>query len=601
MLTARPKRVQTPHVHSMNRSYQFTPKKILRGGLIAIFPWLPAYLFERMDFYFGQTIHGFWYYEFSGLRLEADVVSFALGGILIAYLLRPRWAMAQVFLSAVLIYVLFYVACPTYQSGTIWQSECYQQGPDGLAGIRLTMMMFSFGALPTLAKVASKGEGLDRRLSPAIAIFAGIVVTVVMTWFPLTAWFSGVTYLSPLAIFQALILAGVPQLETGILTASIGRSLKIATASGVISLLFISGALGPLLCPGCDRSLLYLLVPAWAFFAFLGGLTVLGYPRLRFHGLPAWFGRIKMESVRRVGVALVLAVCLMTLVAWDYWDPSVLFATSISPGQGNLTLGLPNYPYIAGYYNSSQYRICCVEIGVSFAKANPQLLAPDNFLMAGMGVQSPNCCIDGWDFGWRADVFLLPNSSLVVSGSSWGTCDSNANCGGHFWQYLRYHTEVTISPANISTPIFLRMMWESGRANWYYNTTGVPWTKFGSFNPDFREGRYFDIGIPGGVASNIPQGLAIFYQFGVATKFPVPGWSVLLLYPSFQYQGSWRKMEKANVIQGDFSYWKAVYRWGGAPYAGVTARANALNPSMPSGMVQFSYTGGTLKDYSPLW
>jgi len=48
--------------------------------------------------------------SFSGLRLEADVVSFALGGMLVAYLLRPRWAVIQVFLSAALIYVLFYLA-----------------------------------------------------------------------------------------------------------------------------------------------------------------------------------------------------------------------------------------------------------------------------------------------------------------------------------------------------------------------------------------------------------------------------------------------------------------------------------------------------------
>ena len=51
----------------------------------------------------------------------------------------------------------------------------------------------------------------------------------------------------------------------------------------------------------------------------------------------------------------------------------------------------PTYPYVAGYYNSTQYRICCVQIGVNFAKVDLKALAPNNFLMAGMGVQSPNC------------------------------------------------------------------------------------------------------------------------------------------------------------------------------------------------------------------
>ena len=109
-------------------------RNILRGALLAIFPWAPAYLFERADFWFGQTNNGYWYYQFSQTRLEAYVVSFALGGILVAYLLRPRWAVVQVFLSASLIYVLFYLACPTYLAGTIWRSECYSFGPDGLAG-----------------------------------------------------------------------------------------------------------------------------------------------------------------------------------------------------------------------------------------------------------------------------------------------------------------------------------------------------------------------------------------------------------------------------------------------------------------------------------
>src|SRR6266700_5535074 len=101
-------------------------KNIVRLVLLAIFPWFPAYLFQRIDFYFGTIPGGgYWYYQLSGLRLEADIVSFALGGILVAYLLRPRWAVIQVFLNAVIIYVLLYLACPTYMAGPIWRSECY--------------------------------------------------------------------------------------------------------------------------------------------------------------------------------------------------------------------------------------------------------------------------------------------------------------------------------------------------------------------------------------------------------------------------------------------------------------------------------------------
>src|SRR5207247_11171334 len=76
-------------------SLKITRRNIVRIILLAIFPWLPAYLFEKIDFYFGISGNSYWYYQLSGTRLEADVVSFALGGILVAYLLRPRWAMIQ--------------------------------------------------------------------------------------------------------------------------------------------------------------------------------------------------------------------------------------------------------------------------------------------------------------------------------------------------------------------------------------------------------------------------------------------------------------------------------------------------------------------------
>src|SRR5205807_2396876 len=125
-------------------------------------------------------------------------------------------------------------------------------------------------------------------------------------------------------------------------------------------------------------------------------------------------------------------------------------------------------------------------------------------------------------------------------------------------------------------------------ADWYYNYTGQPWTKFGSFVPDFREGHYFDIGVVG--FGSYPWAYAFFYQLGVASKTPVPGWSVQLLYPSFVHpDGSWRLMERANIIQGWHSYWKANYRWGGQPYNGVSALASANDENVPLGVLQLSY------------
>src|SRR2546422_11069533 len=118
--------------------------------------------------------------------------------------------------------------------------------------------------------------------------------------------------------------------------------------------------------------------------------------------MPGWWGAIRMEDVRRVGLALVLTVSIWTLVARDFWDPSVLYASSISSNPGELTLGQPFYPYVGAYYDSSQYRICCVEIGVSMSMANPRILAPDNFLLAGMGVHPLTCGLTGGILGGGA-------------------------------------------------------------------------------------------------------------------------------------------------------------------------------------------------------
>lgn len=580
---------------------QLSIANVIQVILIVVLPWGPAFLFERIDFSFLVNRNWYWYYQLSGNRLLADIASFALTGILIAYLLRPRWALVQTFLGTLFFWILLYQACQAF--GTSIFTECYQTGPDGLAGYRMMLLLFSLGVLPTILRAAPKSATFNPRLRHIIAVFAGIILTVVMQWYALTAWFSGVTYLPPFPVLQGLILFGVPQLLTGVIAARIGRSLKIATVTGIISLVFVSISFWTLLCPDCDRALTYYLVAPWALFAFLGGLTELGIPKpFHYHFGSGWFGRLKAEDYRRVAVAFVVTICLVSILFLQYWDSSVLYATSISEGPKTTTLGLPSYPYVAGYYDSLQYRICCLEIGITFVNADTNLLAPDNFLMADMGVQSPNCCVDGWDLGWRADVFLMPDKTMTVSASSWSTCDSNPNCGGHFWEQSRYHSQVTLRPANISTPIYLRMMWQSGRVNWYYNTTGVPWRHFGSFTPDFREGKYFDIGVVGGLAPvNIPQSRAYFFQFGVASKYPVQHWSVRLLHPSFQYQGAWRIMEKAATIQGDVSYWKANYRWGGQPYNGVTARTTLSDPSIPPQVVEFSYTGGLIRDNVPLW
>ena len=453
------------------------------------------------------------------------------------------------------------------------------------------LFMFSLEAFPILLTLAEKYATIPIRIRPLTGIFAGILVATMTSWFPLTAWFSGVVFFPFFEIFQVLVLFGVPALAVGMLVARISRSVDVAALSGLASILFLSVAFWTLPCTMCDRSIMLLTLPSWTFFSMVGGFLELDRPlptSLLFRSIAR-----NIPAFRTLAVALVIVVTLSPALFQPYWDPSLIYiANTSSQANSQLVYGLPAYrPYIAGYYDSLQYRICCLEVGVSFTNVDTSRIGPGNYLVAGMGVQSPNCCVDGWDLGWRADAYILGDGQIFVSADTWGTCDGNANCGGHFWQNPRYHSQTVLSLPDPSTPIHLRMMWESGIVNWYYNYTGIPWQKYGSFTPDFREGRYFDIGVVLGGRGNPPYQDAFFYQFGVSSKVPVSGWTLRLLYPSFMYQGVWRLMEKARTIQGDHSYWKANYRWGGYPYLGVWAKGNALDSSIDKNVVEFSYTG----------
>src|SRR2546428_6734293 len=114
--------------------------------------------------------------------------------------------------------------------GPVWKSECYSFGPDGLAGVRLGTMMFSFGALPAIVRASYKEDKLNKRLRPWIAIFGAFITSVVTTWFPLTAWFSGVTYIAPLVPFQSGLLFVFSEMAVVIQSPYICIPILIATA-----------------------------------------------------------------------------------------------------------------------------------------------------------------------------------------------------------------------------------------------------------------------------------------------------------------------------------------------------------------------------------
>src|SRR2546428_1488450 len=204
-------------------------RRVLTAVALGSIPWLAAVGFESATFWAGVALRGDIYGLFSGIRLPVDIGSFLLGGVLVSRLVRSRLALIQAGLNVVVFWVFLYAACFTFISPNgLMHSNCYQVGPDGLEGYRLGLFMFSLEAFPILMTLAEKHVTIPIRIRPWTAVFSGIVVAVMTSWFPLTAWFSGVVFLPFFEFFQVLVLFGVPAIAAGIVLARVFRSDKNA-------------------------------------------------------------------------------------------------------------------------------------------------------------------------------------------------------------------------------------------------------------------------------------------------------------------------------------------------------------------------------------
>jgi len=110
-------------------------RRVLTAVALGSIPWLPAVGFESATFWAGVALRGDIYGLFSGTRLQVDIGSFLIGGILVSRLVRPRLALFQAALNTMVFWIFLYAACFTFISPNgFLHSSCYQVGPDGLEG-----------------------------------------------------------------------------------------------------------------------------------------------------------------------------------------------------------------------------------------------------------------------------------------------------------------------------------------------------------------------------------------------------------------------------------------------------------------------------------
>lgn len=264
------------------------------------------------------------------------------------------------------------------------------------------------------------------------------------------------------------------------------------------------------------------------------------------------------------------------------------------------------FVYSAGYLDIPRVTSTGIGVNVSFSNTTiDQAKFPDDFLAAGVGDQSPNCCTDGLDLAYRADAIQFSNGTEALLARGWWACDDNMACGGYSWQQLLFLGVKDLPSGTLSNWVGLEMNWSSnGTIQWLYRITYVtngsstPWMLYSTFAPPNIQNHYWDAGLFYVGALNPPDGYAYFNQFGVASAYPITedSWHVYFQCPELFVGGAWYCVSKAVYINGLHSYWKVIYTFG-ENYPGVNFSY------LGNYRVEFFYSGSGKSpvDGTPIW
>jgi hypothetical protein len=319
----------------------------------------------------------------------------------------------------------------------------------------------------------------------------------------------------------------------------------------------------------------------------------------------------------------VWAAVIIVLILMVTFVPDA--TANVVPGDGSGTgLAISGTPvfgplvYAGGFMPGAFSRPTGVASTVSFAGTNASSIQADNFLAAGIGTHSPDCCVDGIDYGYRFDVFLYHDGSERLVAAAWKICDWNIACGGHSWQDLMFFSsgKVTVQP---QSNVRLALEWQNRTVLWSYSIDQGILQRFTTFTPPVQENPYFHVGTLGNLPPGpepprvlYPQGLVnlfsstqasgfYFFQYGLTSRYPIGhgGWQASFICPSYSVKGvDWTCLSHSDSIQGDQSYWKVFWRWGD-PYSNVVA---GRCDGSPVACARFRYDpASTLQSFETLW
>jgi hypothetical protein len=514
-------------------------------ALVASFTatFLPIYLFERLANYYYLIDIPSTFFLLSGLRFTLFVVFAVVGSIVSGVLLRNlRSALATQLLAVAALLSAFYVLCASPR-------VCYSTGPDGLEPLRLGFILGTMCVFGASVGVALRVRPEDRRWP---AVLSSLGSFTAMVYFPIVYTFAGARFFPLLYPWLLLVLLAL-------LAFSTSATLRGLLGTGLSVLLpVLLFAIVSLLSATIAVSYLYEV----AFTASILGLALL------VGSLSSLVGSM-MTNRRQVGRTLrvIPLVVFVVLILGSFWvipdEVNALVPMGGNSAAPSIQMGTP--VYAGGFMDAAAAPAQGIGATVTFGRTNSSSIQVDNYLSAGIGAHSPDCCVDGIDYGYRFDVYLFHNGSRSLLASAWQNCDDNAACGGHSWKALMFQKAGPL--ISEAVPVYLQIEWQGHVAIWSYSATvggASVLVQFANFTAPAKENPAFNVGVVDVSSPLSSQQLAIFYQFGIMSRYPLGhgGWSVTFDCPQTLQNHTWSCVSQAETAEGGYSFWKVLWRWG---------------------------------------
>ncbi|MDG6995927.1 MAG: hypothetical protein JRN52_08390 [Nitrososphaerota archaeon] len=566
----------------------------------AIVP-VPSIIFEKYTYYL-YTIGKPIFFTYSGDRLWFDIIWFCIAGVVSALIVgrKTKAAVLPPLIGSLILVIVLYV------SPLCTVKECYVSSTDGLAPLR-DFLLFASLAVVTAASSMNGWQQSNKR-SRTDTLFQFAVPTLMgyaLSFFPIMHIFAGVSVPYPGNYFQWLMSAAPAGLAGSM------WMLDRSTIAGSASKLFagISGVILALAlaieipCEDCSGYLLPVSSILLLACAFAVPALLLEVKRRKTTIPPK-----RMVSRKAPTIITTTTIVLTILILWSFflaanYQMSVVNGfsgvsnSSLSPLEVGRT-----FVYSGGYLAIPRVVSESVGVNVSFGNTTlSQSTYPHDFLAAGVGDQSPNCCKDGLDLAYRADVIEFSNGTEAVLARAWWACDVNMACGGYSWEHLLYLGADKLPLGTLANWVELQMNWTAvGNVHWYYrvhynNGSKTPWVLYSAFTPPAIQNHYWDAGLFYVGEGNHPADYAFFYQFGVSSAYPIKGnWSVFVQCPNFVLNKTRECIPSARYINGSHSFWKVLYTFG-ETYQGMAYSY------LGNDKVAFYYSGKSPSDGSLIW